>query len=64
MCHAALEQLFTLAGGLFGADGGRNVKIPGTYWTANMGCRYRTPVHPVGDVAIIELPRDSPSRAL
>ena len=63
ICHAALEQLCTLSGRFSGADGGRRASIPGTYRPSKMGRRYRTPGHDVGDVSIIELPRDAPIRA-
>ena len=63
MRHAALERLCTLAGGFYGADGGRREVIPGTYRQANMGRRDWTPGHIVGDGAVIEIPCDAPSRA-
>ena len=63
MRHAALEQLCTLDGGLPGADDRRRATIPGTYWPAKMVRRDWTPVHPIGNVAIIKIPRDAPSRA-
>ena len=63
MSHAALNQLCTLARGLAGADGRQHATIPVTYWLNNMGCIYWAPGHPVGDVAVIELPRDARSRS-
>ena len=62
MCHAALEQLCTLTGRLSGADGGRCAVIPGTYWPANMVCKYCKPGYPVVYAPIIELPSDALSR--
>ena len=59
MRHAALEKLCTLVGGFAGANGGRRATIPGTHRPDNMGRRYQTPEHPVGDVTFIELPRDA-----
>ena len=63
MRHAALKKLYNLAGELAGADGGKCVTIPETYWPAKMGRRYWKPGHPVGDIAVIELPHDAPSWA-
>ena len=62
MRHAAIKQICTLAGGLSGADGRRYETKPGTHQTDKMGRRDRTPGHPVGDVASIELPCDAPGR--
>ena len=62
MYHAALNQLFTLVGGFAGADSGRHATITGTRWTVKVGRRDWTPGHPVGDVAIIEQPRDVPGQ--
>ena len=63
MRHAALEQLCTLVGGLSGADGGRRATITRIHRPAKVGRRDWTPVHPVGDVAVIELPCDAPGWA-
>ena len=62
MRHANLNKLCTLAGGFSGSNVGRRATIPGTYWTAKIGRRYRTPGNAVGDVTVIELPRDAPSQ--
>ena len=59
MCHTALGQLCTLAGGFLCYDGGRCAIIPGTYCPAKVGHRDRTTGYPVGDVTVIKLPRDS-----
>ena len=63
MRHTDLKQLCTLAGGLARADGRQRAKIPGNCWPVKMGRIYRTSGHPVGDVAVIELPRNAPSQA-
>ena len=63
MHHATLEQLCPLAGGFAGSDGGRRATITGTHQPDNMGRRYWTPGHPVGDVAVIDIPCDAPGRA-
>ena len=63
MRHAALKQLCTLSGLFDGSDGGQCAIIPGTHCPNKMVRIYCTPGHPVGDVAVIELPRDSLSQA-
>ena len=61
--HTALEQLYTLFRGYAGAYGGRCATIPGTHRPAKVGHRDWTPGHHVGNVSVIELPRDAPVRA-
>ena len=63
MRHAALEKLCTLVGGFSGSDGVRRSTIPGTHLPSKVVRIYRTPGHPVGDVAVINLPRDALRRA-
>ena len=60
MCHAALKQLCTLVGVFAIADGGQRANIPGTNLPAKVGCRDWTPGNHVGDVVVIELPRNAP----
>ena len=63
MRHTAIDKLCTLVGGFSGADGILRATITGTHRPDKVGRRYRTPRHPVGDVAVIELPCDAPGRA-
>ena len=63
MLHAALKKLFILAGGFSGVDGGWRVTITGAHCPNKMVHSDWTPVHPVVDVAVIEVPHDAPSRA-
>ena len=60
MHHAALEQLCTLVGVFAKTDGGRSAMIPGTHLPAKVFRRDCMPGHPVGDVAVIELPSRCP----
>ena len=63
MRHAALDQLCTLVGGFSRYYGIRRATISVTRRPSNVGRRDRAPVHHVGDVVVIELPRDAPGRA-
>ena len=64
MCHADLDQLCTLFGVLDGSGGGRRAMIPGTHRPAKMVCKYWTPGHPVGCIAVIDLPCNDLGRHL
>ena len=63
MCHGALEKLFALGGGLSRDDGRWFVMITVTGQPAQMDHVNQKPGHPVGYVAVIELPLSSPSWA-
>ena len=63
MIHVALEKLCTLSGGFAGSDGKKLSRISGNHCTDKMGCRDRKPGNTVGDIAVIDIPRDAPSQA-
>ena len=59
----ALKKLCTLVGVLSGFDGRWCATIPGTHRPAKVGRIYWTPGHPVGEVAVIDLPHDALGRS-
>ena len=63
MRHAALERLCTLVGGFSRYYGIQRATIPVTHCPAKVVRKDRAPVHHVGDVIVIKLPRDAPGWA-
>ena len=63
MCNDSLNKLCTLTVGFSGADGRQQATIPGTHRPAKVGRIYWTPGHPVGEVAVIDLPHDALGRS-